>query len=92
MYLYVNCIRNWLRKCSTISDTEVKTTLPDIGDKLMMLKEKSVQKNRDLINRILIEEFYLFFPTLEKQIKYIISMNEKELDAFVKSQWKNSKK
>ena len=58
----------------------------------MMLKEKSVQKNRDLINRILIEEFYLFFPTLEKQIKYIISMNEKELDAFVKSQWKNSKK
>ena len=58
----------------------------------MILKEKSVQKNRDLINRILIEEFYLFFPTLEKQIKYIISMNEKELDAFVKSQWKNSKK
>lgn len=58
----------------------------------MMLKEKSVQKNRNLINKILIEEFYLFFPTLEKQIKYIISMNEKELDAFVKSQWKNSKK
>ena len=88
----MNCIRNWLRNCSTISDSDVRTTLLDIGDKLMMLKEKSVQKNRNLINKILIEEFYLFFPTLEKQIKYIISMNEKELDAFVKSQWKNSKK
>jgi hypothetical protein len=58
----------------------------------MILKEKSTPRNRHLINKLLIQEFSLFFPTLEKQIKLITSMKSDELAEFVRSQWKHEKK
>ena len=59
---------------------------------MLQLKSNSTPKNRDLINKLLIQQFYLFFPTQEKQILYITSMNKEELKEFVQAQWKNEKK
>jgi hypothetical protein len=92
VYLYITCLQNWLENCSVISDPEVKTALLELGENLMLLKKKSTSVNRDIISKLLIEEFYLFFPTLEKQIIFINSMCSEELEQFVRFQWRNQKK
>lgn len=57
-----------------------------------MLREKATLRNWELISRLLIQEFSLFFPTLAKQVRYITSLRGDELRDFVQAQWRHEKR
>ena len=92
IYLYVLCLENWLSNCPSTANEEIKAVLLEIGENLFKLKEVSNGKNRRYINRLILQEFYLFYPTIEKQIKFIVTLNDEELKEFLKSQSINEKK
>ena len=79
IYLYVLCLENWLSNCPSTANEEIKAVLLEIGENLFKLKEVSNGKNRRYINRLILQEFYLFYPTIEKQIKFIVTLNDEEL-------------
>jgi hypothetical protein len=50
--------------CPSSPDEQIKKTLVDMGETLFRLKEASTPTTRSYINKLLFQEFYLFFPNL----------------------------
>jgi hypothetical protein len=53
---------------------------------LLRLKAASEGKNRSFITRLMLQEFYLFYPTVERQVAFITSLSDNELQEFIRSQ------
>lgn len=86
IYLYVLCLENWLASAPSSSNEETRAVLVEIGESLLRLKAGSEGKNRSLITRLMLQEFYIFYPTIERQVAFITSLSDQELQEFIRSQ------
>jgi hypothetical protein len=92
VYLYVLCLENWLANAPSTCNPEIKAVLLEIGESLLRLKASSDGKNRSYINQLILQEFYLFYPTLERQVRFIVSLTDQELTEFIRSQTANDRR